>query len=279
MDAVIVGVVLGVVQGVSEWLPISSKTQVLLASTILLGLSFSVGYSFGLFMEVGTILAAIVYFRREIYGVLKALVGRGSQIDVLLLKYLVVSTLVTGAIGVPIYVAIVNLVKGPTIGVPMTILGLVLIVDGLVIHFSRRTYRPKKGIKDISLRDMALVGLAQGLAALPGVSRSGMTTSALLLLGYKPEEAFKLSFIALIPSALGAIGVTVLLSKDVVEKALGEVGLGALGISVVVATAVSLVLIDGLLKFARTKKVLLLVFALGAMALASGILSTLTGVG
>ncbi|MBW9142021.1 MAG: undecaprenyl-diphosphatase, partial [Candidatus Aramenus sp.] len=112
MDAVLVGVVLGVVQGVSEWLPISSKTQVLLASTFLLGLSFSVGYSFGLFMEVGTILAAVVYFRREIYGVLKALVGRGNQIDVLLLKYLVISTLVTGAIGVPIYVAVVNLVKG-----------------------------------------------------------------------------------------------------------------------------------------------------------------------
>ncbi|MCI2415147.1 MAG: undecaprenyl-diphosphate phosphatase [Candidatus Aramenus sp.] len=279
MDAVLVGVVLGVVQSVSEWLPISSKTQVLLASTFLLGVSFSVGYSFGLFMEMGTILAAVVYFRREIYGVLRALAGRGNLEDVLLLKYLVMSTLVTGAVGMPIYVAVVDLVRGPAIGVPMTALGLVLIADGLVIHFSRRAYRPKKGVKDMSLREMALVGLAQGLAALPGVSRSGMMTSVLLLLGYKPEDAFKLSFIALIPSALGAIGVTVLLSREVVEKALDEVGLGSLEISVVVATAVSLVLIDGLLKFARTKKVLLLVFALGAMALASGVLSTLTGIG
>ncbi len=106
-----------------------------------------------------------------------------------------------------------------------------------------------------------------------------MTTSALILLGVKPEEAFRLSFLALIPAALGAIGVTLVFSKHVVANTLGLISYDALGVAVLVATIVSLVLIDSLLKFARSNKILVLVFLLGFLALASGILSSITGLG
>ncbi len=279
MDPIILGVILGVVQGISEWIPISSKTQILLVSSFLLGLGFSAGYTFGLFMEIGTIIASIIYFKREIARVILALLGRGTPEDVIMLKYLVVSTLVTGIMGVPIYLFIVNLINGPAVGIPMMILGIVLIIDGITIRLARRSYSPRRGLKELTWKDFFAVGFAQGLAALPGVSRSGMTTSALILLGVKPEEAFRLSFLALIPAALGAIGVTLVFSKHVVANTLGLISYDALGVAVLVATVVSLVLIDSLLKFARSNKILVLVFLLGFLALASGILSSITGLG
>ncbi|AGJ62136.1 putative bacitracin resistance protein [Sulfolobus islandicus LAL14/1] len=110
MDYILIGVILGIVQGISEWIPISSKTQVLIVSSSLLGLSFSVAYSFGLFMEIGTIAAAIIYFRREISGLLKALVRMSSRReDYLLLKFLVIVTIITGLMGVPLYLFVISL--------------------------------------------------------------------------------------------------------------------------------------------------------------------------
>ncbi len=279
MNSLVLGIILGLVQGISEWLPISSKTQILLASTFLLGLSFSKGYIFGLFMEIGTIFAAIIYFRKEIYGVIMALVGRGSENDMIMLKYIIVSTIITGVMGVPIYIFIEGLVKGPVVGIPMSILGLVLILDGIVIYLSRKSYAPRRSLHDLSIKDFIIVGLAQGLAALPGVSRSGMTTSALLLLGVKPEDAFRLSFIELIPAALGAIGVTLIFSKHAVESTTNLISFSALGISIIIATLISLLLIDALLRFARSNRILLLVFTLGVIALISGIISSITGLG
>jgi len=87
-------ILLGLVQGISEWLPISSKTQVLFASTILFSLPLGVAYAFGLFMEVGSIGSAVVYFRRDIRSVFK---------DRRLLVFLIVVTVFTGIVGAPLY--------------------------------------------------------------------------------------------------------------------------------------------------------------------------------
>ncbi|MEM0290043.1 MAG: undecaprenyl-diphosphate phosphatase [Metallosphaera sp.] len=276
MDYLILGIILGVVQGISEWLPISSKTQILIVSTFLLGIPFSIAYSFGLFMEIGTIFAAIIYFRKVIWGILKALIGKGTKEDLLLLKALVVITVITGLIGVPIFVAVERLVNSPALGIPMAMLGLVLIADAVVIYFSRRG-RPQRELRDITLKDMIIVGIAQGLAALPGVSRSGMTTSSLLLLGVKPDDSFKLSFLSLIPAALGAIAVTILFSKSEVIQALHLIDLGGLITSIAVATLISLLLIDGLLKFAKSKRILTLILTLGLLAVLSGALTAIFG--
>ncbi len=222
-------------------------------------------------MEIGTIAAAIIYFRREISGLLKALVRMSSRReDYLLLKFLVIVTIITGLMGVPLYLFVISL---PILGLPMTVLGVVLLTDGIIIYLSRKNYISRKGLHDLRLRDIIIVGIAQGLAALPGVSRSGITTSALILLGVKPEEAFKLSFISLIPAALGAIGVTVLFSKHEVSQAVHSVSLSGLLISIVVATFVSIFFINALLRFARTNKVVVLVIILGIIAIISGILS------
>ncbi|BDB99580.1 undecaprenyl-diphosphate phosphatase [Saccharolobus caldissimus] len=277
MNLIAVGIVLGVVQGISEWIPVSSKTQVLLVSTLLLGLGFSEAYAFGLFMEIGTITAAVIYFRKELYKVVLALMGKGNYEDVILLKYIIVSTLVTGIIGVTIYLTIINLVRGVVIGIPMAILGLILMLDGILIYVSRKSYKPSRTLRDLSVKDFIIVGIAQGLAALPGVSRSGMTTSVLLLLGVNPEDAFRLSFIELIPAAIGAIGVTLIFSRHEVINTIHLLSIAALIISILVATLVSVLFINVLLKFAESRNILIVVFSLGILALMSGIISSLIG--
>jgi undecaprenyl-diphosphatase len=273
------GIVLGLVQGISEWLPISSKTQVIIASSYLFGLTFSQAYALGLFLEAGSFVAAVLYFRKEVLEVLKALVGRGTPEGSLLLKFLVVVTAVTAFLGVGIYQVVSSSIVGPVLGLPMIVLGLVLVGDGVVITYSKGRYTPTKGLADLSLRDILLIGLAQGVAAFPGVSRSGATVSAMLLLGVKPADAFRLSFLALIPASVGAAGVTVLLSKAALGATLVEVGLTVILLSIIVSVVVSVLAIRVLLRFAGSGRIGLVVFALGVLAIFGGVSSILSGSG
>ena len=176
----IIGILLGIIQGISEWLPVSSKTQILLASTLLLRLNFSQAYALGLFLEGGTFLAALIYFRKEVWKTLLAIVGKGGEEGKLLLKFIIIVTIVTAIIAVPIY-KFISSINGPVIGIPMIILGILLIIDGVLIKLSKSN-KAHKELKNLSIVDMVLIGISQGIAALPGVSRSGTTVSAMLFL-------------------------------------------------------------------------------------------------
>jgi len=278
------GVILGVVQGVSEWLPISSKTQIIIASSYLYpGLPLTQAYAFGLFLEAGTFFAALIYFRREVWTVLKALVGRGGDEGRLLLKYLVVVTAITAVIGVVIYKTVLTAVSetspGSVFGYPMVALGCILIGDAILITLSRGRYSPTKGLKDLRMRDMVIIGIAQGIAALPGVSRSGATVSVMLLLGIKPGESFRLSFLALIPASVGATGVTVLLSRAAIDAVVGTVTLPVILLAILITVLIGVVFIRVLLRAAGSSKIALLTFILGTLAMISGALTLLTGAG
>jgi len=271
------GVLLGVVQGISEWLPISSKTQILIVSSLFLGLTFSEGYTLGLFLEIGSFIAAVIYFRKEVLLVLKSLVGRGTPEGLLLLKYLVVLTLITGVMGVVIYVGVSSLNLGNAIGVPMVILGSVLILDGILITISRKKYTPRLTLETMSLRDLVAIGFAQGLAAFPGVSRSGVTVSSMLLLGTDGKTAFRLSFLALIPASLGATAVTLLFSRHEIESSLNLLSPATVVVAIAVTAVVGLATIRWLLRLASTERITTLVFALGALAIVSGLVGILFG--
>lgn len=279
LSGVVNGLMLGVVQGISEWLPISSKTQIMITSIYALHLSFNQAYALGLFLEVGTVIAAIIYFRREVWGILKALVLRGSRYDYMLLKYVVIITVLTGLVGVPLYLLVANSVRGIGVGLPMVVLGLVLLADSALITFSRLRYMPRKGLEDLRTWELVLIGVMQGVAALPGVSRSGITVSVMLLLGLKPEDSFKLSFISLIPAAVGASIVPILFTRQLFHTLVSNVNPVTVLISIVVAAVVSVFLIDALLRFARGRHVALLTAILGVLAIASGVTSILTGFG
>ena len=274
----LLGVVLGVVQGVSEWLPVSSKTQIILASTFLFGLGIKDAYALGLFLEAGTFIAATFYFRREVWGVLKALVGKGDDEGRILLKYLVVVTALTAVVGVSIYLTALSSISGPVVGLPMIVLGCILLGDGVIIALARGKANPTKGLKDLSMRDIIVIGVVQGISALPGVSRSGVTVSAMLLLGINAEDSFRLSFLALIPASVGAAGVSVVFSGVDVGSAVSTIGVGVILLAIVVSAVIGLVFLRVLLRAAGSNRIVLLVVALGVLAIGSGVLTTLTGI-
>jgi len=275
----LLGIVLGVVQGVSEWLPISSKTQVIIASTFLFGLSFSEAYAFGLFLEAGTFIAATFYFRREVWGVLRALIGKGDEEGRRLLKFLVIVTAFTAIVGVVIYKFVSETLSGPVLGVPMIVLGSILIGDGVLISLAKGRFVPKKGLKDLGTKELVLLGIVQGIAALPGVSRSGATVSAMLLLGINLEDSFKLSFLALIPASVGAAGVTVLFSNLQLGEVVSIVGVPVILIAILLSIVIGVVFIRLLLRVAGSRRIALLTISLGVLAVFSGVASYLTGAG
>ena len=210
MNNIVIGIILGIVQGISEWLPISSKTQVGVASISLLHVTFSQAYTLGLFFEIGTVLAAVIYFRKEMVALIRVLILRGSHGEKKLFIYVLITTLITGALGVPLYL-IADSIKGVALGIPMLIVGMILIADALVIRYSRRKQTHSGNTRkfhDLKIKDYIVIGIVQGIAALPGVSRSGVTTSAMLLMKIEPDEAFRLSFIIGIFAAIGAFGLT-----------------------------------------------------------------------
>src|SRR5260370_27792314 len=99
----------------------------------------------------------------------------------------------------------------------MVLLGLVLIGIGFYIRYSRTKPRLVVGLEEMKLKNYVMIGIAQAIAALPGVSRSGITVSTMLLMGVRPEQAFRLSYLAHIPASLGPCFVTMLLSKSHVD--------------------------------------------------------------
>ncbi len=265
------------IQGVSEWLPISSKTQIIIASSYFLQLNLRQSYALGLFLEGGTFIAAVVYFRRQVFGVFKALIGRGDQVERMLLKFLLIATAITAVLGILIYKVVSDSATGPVLGIPMIILGCVLVGDGILITLARGRRTPTRGLADLRNRDIVIIGIAQGIAAFPGVSRSGATISAMLLMGIKPEDSFRLSFLALIPASIGAAGVTVLLSRTSIGSVVDTLTLPVILLTILVAALVGIVSITGLLKVAGSRRIALLTFILGALALFSGITSIYFG--
>ncbi len=277
LTSLIHSIIIGIVQGISEWLPISSKTQVLIASQALLGLTYSQAYTFGLFMEIGTVLAAIIYFRRELLTLIRVILLRSKDNqDRNLFIYVLVTTIITGIIGAPLYLIADSLTNIP-IGVPMMIVGLVLIGDAVFIMYSRK--RQQQGgttrkFKDLKIKDYIIVGVAQGIAALPGVSRSGITTSALLVLNVEPDEAFRLSFLIGIFAAIAAFGLTLVATKSNVNADLAAIGLPGMMIAIAASLIVSLFLIDFMIKIGRRTKITYVTSALGVIAIVAGILLT-----
>jgi len=151
--------------------------------------------------------------------------------------------------------------------------------DAILISVARSKYEPTKGLRDLSLRELVAIGIVQGVAAFPGVSRSGVTVSSMLLLGINPRDSFRLSFLALIPASIGATGVTLLLSPSQISTAIDAAGLQVILLSIVVAVLVGVTLIRLLLRVAGSQKIALLTASLGVLAILSGVVSILVGAG
>jgi len=192
MDA-LQGIVLGILQGILEWIPVSSQGQSMLAMIYWLGLSPSDALSYSIFLHLGTMSAVLIRFRHEFLKMLK-------EIDSKLTRIVIVSTVCTGITGIPLYLLFRDSFTG---GREATLLiGALLIATGLLLRFKGSGSRV---MEDMGPRDMIALGLAQGFSILPGVSRSGTTLTVLLMKGFRQDEALAVSFIISVPAVLGAI--------------------------------------------------------------------------
>ena len=186
-------VLLGLLQGVVEWLPVSSTIVVMLAETAI-GLSLSEAYNVALALHMGSLLALLASLGRDYTSMAKDLL-RGEGRDFFLL---LVATLLTGTAGVPTYFLVNRFLKEAewrTVALVASVfLGLTALGTSLA----------KGGSKRLGTREAILLGIAQGLAATPGLSRSGITVAVLMSLRISKDEAFRWSYLAAGPAILGA---------------------------------------------------------------------------
>jgi undecaprenyl-diphosphatase len=199
--------ILGCLQGLTEFLPVSSSGH-LAVGRALFGLS-DVPLLYDILLHAATLLVVLVFFRRRVLDILRALLlwmrGRAGQEELRLVRLaglIILATVVTGVIGIPLNR--LGLDEQPRIISGLFLVSAAVLLAGALFKGSRR-------LEDTRLRDALLVGLAQGIGALPGVSRSGISISAALATGMARADAAEFSFLLSIPAIFGAL---VLKMKD-----------------------------------------------------------------
>ena len=213
-------ILMGIVQGLSEFLPISSSAHLVFTSNfykVFKGIEIVHESNQEIFLDImlhlGTLIAVLIYFRKEILEILKALVyglknKDYSAQDFKLGVYIFLGTRVTVLIAYPL-----NEVAGGLVFKP-SIVGILLVFTGILLLFSEARAKKYKSHKDITLKNSLLIAIAQGLAALPGFSRSGLTIATGLLNGVDRTTAARYSFLLSIPIILGASMVYPLVKID-----------------------------------------------------------------
>ena len=247
----------GVLQGLTEWLPVSSEGVVAAAYAFLEDRPLDEAVGLALWLHVGTLPAALIALWPEVRQLCAGLLAAPRSPTPLLL-FLALSTAISAVVGLPLLLGVGALSDAVGAWV-MGLVGVLMLVTGAAQV--RREEPGGRGRGGLVLPDALAAGVAQGLAVLPGFSRSGLTVATLLARGVEKREAFVLSFLMSIPaSAAGALfavtGGGVALSAELVAAA-------------AVAFLVGLVTIRGLLTLAQRVSFAPLVLAMGALLIAA----------
>jgi len=225
-------VILGIVQGLTEFLPVSSSGHLRIVPA-LMGWG-DPGTAFTAVIQLGTMAAVVIYFWKDLWRITLAWFAslrdrsKRSEPDAKMGWYLIVATIPIGLLGLAFKDQIESGARD------LRLIAGTLIVMGLVLLYAEKVATRRKELADVDTRDGIAIGLAQSLALVPGVSRSGSTISAGLFLGYTREAAARFSFLLSIPA--------VVLSGLFSLKDLGSTEGGSVGaVPTVVATLVSFV--------------------------------------
>ena len=256
-------VLLGVLQGVAEWLPVSSEGLVAAAYIRLEGESLDEAVGYALWLHVGTMPAALVVLRRDVATLVREVRHRPGRPSSLLL-FLALTTLLSMAVALPLALSLGEL-SGVVGASAMGLVGVLMLATGAL-----QMRRPRQGIRDrtrLALYDVLLAGVAQGVSVLPGFSRSGLTVAALLGRGVEKREALVISFLMSVPASAAAALYAVLSDGFV------------LSIEAVVAAAVAFVVglatIRLMLELARRVNLGLFVVVVGLAMIAATVWETL----
>jgi undecaprenyl-diphosphatase len=196
--SIVSAVILGVIQGLTEFLPVSSSGHLVIAEHLLPGWQ-QTGIVFEILLHLATLLAVIIFFRQDLLQLIKSLYTKSAEArrQRYLLLMIILATIPTGIIGLAGKKIFVGLFDR------LDVVGGMLLVTALLLWLAE-TRRAKEGKRNGTLIDAVLVGTTQGLAIVPGISRSGSTISVAMLLGIEPEKAARFSFLISIPAISGA---------------------------------------------------------------------------
>ena len=197
---------LAIVQGLTEFLPISSSAHLILVPVLTTwedqGLAFDVA------LHLGSLSAVVIYFRHEIFSMIKsslaALSGKGADRDAWLALWVTLATLPVCAIGFVLHDVIEGYMRSTLV------ISLSLIVFGLLLGYVDWKHKGQRSEYQLGLKDAVIIGVAQALALIPGTSRSGITITAALMVGMSREAAARFSFLLSIPVIVLAGGLEVI---------------------------------------------------------------------
>ena len=262
----VVAILAGIVQGIVEWLPVSSQGNLSLFLT-LVGTSPEHALQLALFLQLGTTISSALYYRDDICESLEAVpewrpttafVGANA-----VTSFVVVACLATGLIGVPIYFLAADIASELSGGLFIAAIGVLLVATGVLQLASESVELADRA--EPTFRDAVIVGAFQGLSILPGVSRSGITTSVLLFRSYRAPSAFRLSFLLSIPTGLGA-GALIY----VTEGGIPGVSPVAAVTAIVTSAVVGYATIGALMRVVERIPFWIVCFGLGGLAIVGG---------
>jgi len=215
---------LGSVQGISEWLPISSTAHLKLTEHFL---GLAVTPLFNIILHLGTLMVVVFFFRNEVRKILAALVRLDFKSESgMLIPRIAVATVPTAVIGV----MYVGFLEDYLQTIP--IIAVTFLIGATIVYSSKLG---KENVDALPYKLALLMGIAQGFAIFPGLSRSGVTISTALLLGVKRQKAFRFSFLLSIPAIVGDFAVEAYSQQ-------GQFSTGGLGaVEVVAGVAVAVV--------------------------------------
>ncbi len=239
--------IFGIVQGISEFLPISSTAHIIIVE-LLLGYNFP-GLAFEIYLHIASVFAVMLYFRRELWAVITGFFSYfgkktpENKIYFMFGIYIIIATAITGVLGIFLKFQVVEVMKTPAfIAFALVVTGTALI---LIERFKEYGNRREE---NMTYLDAVLVGLAQTVAVLPGISRSGSTVIVALWAGLDRETAVRYSFLLVIPAILGS---TVLAIGEVSLEIWAAVGTAPLVVSFLASFVFSLVGIVWLIDFLK----------------------------
>ena len=228
--------ILAVIQGLTEWLPVSSSGHLVITQKVL-GLNLPL--IFDVILHVGTLIVVLIVFRKDIIDIIKAVVKRDFENEEgRLALFIVVGSVPLAIIGFIVHDVIESLFSN------LLAVGVALIITGWVLFFSER----RVGNRKMGYLDVLLIGLAQGITIIPGVSRSGVTVATGLLRKIDKATAFRYSFLLSVPAVLGA---TVMESRDMI---LGNIDMAPLFLGATISMIVGYISLKLIQKIVMNEK-------------------------
>jgi undecaprenyl-diphosphatase len=243
MPILIIAIILGIVEGVTEFLPVSSTGHLILA-TELLGFDADKWAAFNVIIQLGAILAIVVLYWRTFWAVLEGMI-RGSALSWRFVRNVLIGFLPSAILGF-ILISHIEALLGNGI-----VVAVALILGGVAIIVIERMVKntPIVGVAEMPLKTAIGVGVIQCVSMIPGVSRSGATIMGGLSLGLERRTAAEFSFFLAIPTMVGATTLELIKHHDALMAGASGVGFGAVAVGFVVSFVVAIVVVKGFVHY------------------------------